>query len=110
VWTERKLEEALYGTNDRAWRFWEQAAAADRRADPAVLSTFVLCVALGFRGDYSPNPAKLAEWLTAAKERAARPAGDPPVPAGRPTPADVPPLRAGTTCGGWSSRPSGCCC
>src|SRR5262245_55589884 len=24
-WNEQKLEMALYGTNDRAWKFWEQA-------------------------------------------------------------------------------------
>src|SRR5688572_20221525 len=24
-WNERKLETTLYGTNDRAWKFWEQA-------------------------------------------------------------------------------------
>src|SRR5205823_14678794 len=24
-WNEQKLETALYGTNDRAWRFWEEA-------------------------------------------------------------------------------------
>src|SRR5438045_3952301 len=23
AWTEKKLEMTLYGTNDRAWRFWE---------------------------------------------------------------------------------------
>ena len=25
AWNERKLEMELYGSNDRAWRFWEQA-------------------------------------------------------------------------------------
>src|SRR4051794_7541778 len=28
MWNERKIEEALYGTNDRAWMFWEQAQLA----------------------------------------------------------------------------------
>ena len=28
AWNERKLEGSLYGSNDRAWRFWEQARIA----------------------------------------------------------------------------------
>src|SRR6266852_5305509 len=31
IWNERKIEEALYGTNDRAWFFWEQAQHAANR-------------------------------------------------------------------------------
>src|SRR4051794_35802885 len=30
-WNESKLELALYGTNDRAWQFWEQARLAETR-------------------------------------------------------------------------------
>ena len=33
-WNERKLEVALYGTNDRAWRFWERAPAVGREERP----------------------------------------------------------------------------
>ena len=29
-WQEKKLETSLYGTNDRAWRPWEQARQAER--------------------------------------------------------------------------------
>jgi type VI secretion system protein ImpK len=29
AWNERKLEVALYGTNDRAWKFWDQARRAE---------------------------------------------------------------------------------
>jgi type VI secretion system protein ImpK len=93
VWNERKLEVALYGTNDRAWRFWEQASAAERRPDPALLGVYLLCVALGFRGDYRDDPRKLTDWVAAAKERAGRPPGDPPSPPARPPAVDVPPLR-----------------
>src|SRR5437868_4838997 len=28
-WNERKLEASLYGSNDRAWAFWEQARRAE---------------------------------------------------------------------------------
>src|SRR5947208_223861 len=30
-WNENKLELALYGSNDRAWRFWEQTRLAEAR-------------------------------------------------------------------------------
>lgn len=93
AWTERKLEENLYGTNDRAWRFWEQAAAADRRPDPGVLAAYLLCVALGFRGDYSHDPAKLAAWVAATREKTVRPPDDVPAPPARAADADVAPLR-----------------
>jgi type VI secretion system protein ImpK len=59
-WNERKLEEALYQTNDRAWKFWEQAErAADR---PDALEAFYLCVILGFRGIYREDPARVSEY------------------------------------------------
>ena len=48
-WNESKLELALYGTNDRAWHFWEQARLADTRPGTEALSAFFLCVMLGFR-------------------------------------------------------------
>ena len=52
LWNERKLEASLYGTNDRAWRFWEQARLAESRAGSSALEVFYLCVILGF-----PQPA-----------------------------------------------------
>src|SRR4051812_7827290 len=49
-WNERKLEVALFGTNDRAWRFWEQARQTATRNDPDALEVYYLCLQLGFRG------------------------------------------------------------
>lgn len=94
AWTERKLEMTLYGTNDRAWRFWEQADAAGRRSDQAVLGVFLVCVALGFRGDYRDDPARLAAWLTETQDRVCRtPAGGWQPPPHLPPPTDAPPLK-----------------
>ena len=50
-WDVRKLETALYRTNDRARLFWEQAALAERQPDKGDLEVFLLCLLLGFRGD-----------------------------------------------------------
>src|SRR4051812_28490812 len=30
-WNEQKLEAELYGSNDRAWKFWDQAHRAEQR-------------------------------------------------------------------------------
>lgn len=93
VWTEVKLEAAFYGSNDRAWRFWDQAALAEMRPDPAVLGVFLQCVALGFRGDYQMAPDRLNQWVDRTKERVCKPpaAGWLPPPH-LPPPSGVPPL------------------
>jgi type VI secretion system protein ImpK len=65
-WTERKLEEALYGTNDRAWKFWEQYRLAEA-SSPQALEAFYLCVLLGFRGELQGDPARLQAWRESAE-------------------------------------------
>lgn len=93
-WNEQKLEAALYGTNDRAWKFWDQARRAESRPGTDALEVFFLCVMLGFRGAYREEPARLREWLEATRARVERgrqvtwtppPELDPP--------ANAPPLR-----------------
>jgi type VI secretion system protein ImpK len=91
-WNERKLEGALYGTNDRAWRFWEQARRAETRPETDALEAFYLCVMLGFRGELHEAPAKLKEWIEGAVGRLGRPAEWTAPPSLDP-PTDVPPLR-----------------
>jgi type VI secretion system protein ImpK len=83
-WNERKLEVELYGTNDRAWKFWEQARLAEQMPADDALEVFYLCVRLGFRGSLGEDPARLAEWLTATRDRLSR------LPA-NPTPYDLEP-------------------
>jgi len=63
AWNDRKLEDALYHSNDRAWKFWEQAERASDRPD--ALEVFYLCMLLGFRGECVENPARLAEYRRA---------------------------------------------
>ncbi|QDU93850.1 DotU family type IV/VI secretion system protein [Lignipirellula cremea] len=67
AWNERKLEVELYGTNDRAWRFWEQARLAQIRGGGEAFEAYYLCVMLGFRGEFREHPHKLQSWTGAAK-------------------------------------------
>ena len=69
AWNEHKLEVELYGSNDRAWRFWEQAKLAQSRPGVDVLEAFFLCVALGFRGELREQPDELQTWMNQAKAR-----------------------------------------
>lgn len=67
-WNERKLEVELYGTNDRAWRFWDQAKLASGAGDADALEVFFLCAQLGFRGTLADDPARLREWADVTRE------------------------------------------
>ncbi len=69
LWNERKLEVELYGSNDRAWKFWEQAQRAQARPQSSAFEAFFLCVMLGFRGNLRGDPDKLQTWIAHAKHR-----------------------------------------
>jgi type VI secretion system protein ImpK len=71
-WNEQKLEVRLYATNDRAWRFWDQARLAAARPSLDALEVFYVCVMLGFSGELGDNPARLSDWLTATREQLIR--------------------------------------
>ena len=71
-WNERKLEEQLYFTNDRAFRFWQQADVAQARSGTDALEVFYLCVMLGFRGEGPTAPQTLAGWRDAVEDQLAR--------------------------------------
>src|SRR5689334_6579748 len=43
-WNENKMEARLYGSNDRAYRFWEQAQYAAARPTTDALEVFFICV------------------------------------------------------------------
>ena len=68
-WNERKLEVELYGTNDRAWKFWDQAKIARSRPGTDALEVAYLCVALGFRGQLQSDAERLRTWIDSAKRR-----------------------------------------
>src|SRR5262245_39936112 len=72
-WNERKLEAALYGSNDRAYKFWDQARKAEARPEKDALEVFFLCVMLGFRGDLRDDPDGLRAWREAAEAQLGRP-------------------------------------
>jgi type VI secretion system protein ImpK len=69
AWAEKQFESALYGSNDRAFRFWEQARLAEVRGSPDALEAFYLCVMLGFRGEMVGKPERLQGWVQAARTR-----------------------------------------
>lgn len=94
-WAEQKLESSLYGTNDRAWRFWEEAKLAETRSGTAVLEAFYWCVMLGFRGELRAEPQKLDNWVRAARARlVGSQQQDWPLPPEREVPSNVPPRGA----------------
>jgi type VI secretion system protein ImpK len=68
-WRERKLEESLFGTNDRAWKFWHQAGLAQRRPGIDAVEGFYLCVLLGFRGQGPEPPQNLQGWRDTVQAR-----------------------------------------
>jgi type VI secretion system protein ImpK len=72
VWRERKLEEALYNTNDRAWKFWHQARLAQGRASTDTVEVFYLCVMLGFRGEGPERPETIYSWRDAVEAQLSR--------------------------------------
>jgi type VI secretion system protein ImpK len=72
VWRDRKLEEALYRTNDRAWKFWQQAKQAQGRASSDTVEAFYLCVVLGFRGEGPERPETVGSWRDAVEAQLAR--------------------------------------
>ncbi len=93
-WNERKLEVELYGSNDRAWKFWRQAELAQARPGSDALEVFYLCVMLGFRGEKRGQADALRKWVAAAKLRLGKVRQlDWPYAAELDPPTRVPPLR-----------------
>lgn len=91
-WNEHKLESTLYGSNDRAFGFWEQADRAMSRPGSDALEVFYLCVMLGFRGDMREQPEKLRQWCDSVRDRVNRSqAREFPLPAEIQAPTNVPP-------------------
>lgn len=93
-WNSRKLEAALYGSNDRAWKFWEQALLAESRPTLDALEVFYLCVMMGFRGELREGPDKLKAWTAGVQARLTnKQAAEWPHPPELEPPTNVPPLR-----------------
>ncbi len=94
-WNNAKRETALYGSNDRSWKFWEQAQLAESRSEKDALEAFYLCAMLGFRGQLADEPGRLREWREAVERQLNQgQARAWPGPPELPPPApNVPPLR-----------------
>jgi type VI secretion system protein ImpK len=96
-WRNMSLEHLIYGgTQQRAWRFWKQAALAEKRPGGAAGEAFLWCVMLGFRGapetvDSGMDPK---EWLDRMRRQVLRNRqGELKLPAERGLDTSVPPLR-----------------
>ena len=92
-WNERKLEVALYQSNDRAWRFWQQARLAEKQPTTDALEAYFLCVMLGFRGELLEQAEQLHTWCNTTQARLAQTAETWPHPPELEPPTNVPPLR-----------------
>ncbi len=82
-WDENKLEQSLFHTNIRYSNFWSQARLAESiPGNSDAQEAFLLCVLLGFRGEFGERPDQLREWVTAARARASKGMGKelPPIP------------------------------
>ncbi|MFO0844128.1 MAG: DotU family type IV/VI secretion system protein [Gemmataceae bacterium] len=93
-WNEHKMEVRLYASNDRAWKFWDQAKLAAGRTRPDALEAYFLCVMLGFTGDRADDPAQLADWAATTRRQLRQAAGGTwRAPPGIEPGTHVPPLR-----------------
>lgn len=62
-WNEQKLELTIYGTNDRAWRFWEFVRSSQSGEHRSVMNLVIACVLHGFQGQMVDSPAELRKWF-----------------------------------------------
>ncbi len=69
LWNEHKVEVALFGTNERAWKFWEKAQRAATRSELDILEVYYLCVMLGFRGELRGEPDRLQAWVNVTRSQ-----------------------------------------
>jgi type VI secretion system protein ImpK len=74
-WNEQKLEQALYHSNLRYEKFWEQARLAESQPGSDAHESFLLCVLLGFRGKLGEDANQLRQWVETARTRIGRTQG-----------------------------------
>jgi type IV/VI secretion system ImpK/VasF family protein len=92
-WNEHKLEVQLYASNERAWKFWDQARLAAGRPTADTLEAFFLCVMLGFSGELGEEPERLREWIATTRQHLSQArAREWPTPPAREPVTRVPPL------------------
>lgn len=94
-WTDNTLEVRLYGgSNQRAWRFWQQAVKAQGgRGSPEALEAYLWAVMLGFRGEPGEQKVDPAVWCENVRRRVVDARKSPfPLPPDRDLVTDVPAL------------------
>jgi len=97
-WTGRSLEQSLLGgTQEREWRFWNQARLAEGpKGSPEAVECFLWAVMLGFRGrpDTASPPIDPVVWVENTRRRviASRQVKFPDPPS-REAPTEIPPLK-----------------
>jgi type VI secretion system protein ImpK len=91
-WEAHGMEWEYFRTNDRAFKFWEQAARAEALGSADALEVFFLCVVLGFRGDYVGSPDRVKAWRDPALSQISRSRAEFPLPVALQPPTNVPPL------------------
>jgi type VI secretion system protein ImpK len=70
-WTNQILEFHFYREGGAAVRFYEMATEAEKRDSTDPLETFLLCVALGFRGELASDTEEIRRWASRVHERVA---------------------------------------
>jgi type VI secretion system protein ImpK len=68
-WNEQKFEVDYHASNDRAWRFWQQARLAGLKTTDDDLEVFFLCASLGFRGEWADDAKAYRSWFGATRDR-----------------------------------------
>ncbi len=94
-WERDTMEVRLLGgSNERAWRFWDQAKKAEGpRGSPEAMEAYLWCVMLGFRGSPRP-PINPLDWVENVRKRVLSVRGaDFPTPPQKEPPTRVPALR-----------------
>lgn len=67
-WNEQKLELMIYGTNDRAWRFWEYVRSVQCSESRSVMNLVIACVLHGFQGQMVDSPSEMRKWFDNYRE------------------------------------------
>jgi type VI secretion system protein ImpK len=98
-WPNHILEFYFYHESERANRFYEKAVEAEKRDSIDPLETFLLSVALGFRGDLAADEEGIRRWAGRVDERISEGTKHPeqylPEPPGSPSERALRPLPGG---------------
>lgn len=101
-WENHALEVTVFGTRDRATKFFDRAEQAAGLGSRDALEAFMLAVVLGFRGMFRDQPEALTAWLRRQEQLVKVGQGRPALPDVAPDLSGAPPL-SGRTSLIWAS-------